>query len=47
MLRSSNSISCLNIHLNAAVTYKLEVAKEFTKALHNLIKMAIEDYLQR
>jgi len=51
MLGSSNSISCANIHLNAAVAEelrqfadKLEKAKDFNKALHDLIKKTIKDH---
>ena len=51
MLGSSNSISCANIHLNAAVAEelkqfadKLEGAKDFNKALHELIKKTIKDH---
>ena len=51
MLGSSNSISCANIHLNAAVAEvlmqfadKLEKAKDFNKTLHELIKKTIKDH---
>ncbi|MBP5579654.1 MAG: glutamine synthetase type III, partial [Ruminococcus sp.] len=51
MLGSSNSISCANIHLNAAVAEelkqfadKLEKAKDFNKALHDLIRKTIKDH---
>ena len=51
MLGSSNSISCANIHLNAAVAEvlkqfadKLEKAKDFKKALHDLIKKTIKEH---
>ncbi len=51
MLGSSNSISCANIHLNAAVAEvlrqfadKLEGAKDFNKALHDLIKKTIKEH---
>ena len=51
MLGSSNSISCANIHLNAAVAEelkqfadKLEGVKDFNKALHELIKKTIKDH---
>ena len=51
MLGSSNSISCANIHLNAAVAEelkqfadKLEGAKDFNKSLHDLIKKTIKDH---
>ncbi|MBP0976632.1 MAG: glutamine synthetase type III, partial [Oscillospiraceae bacterium] len=51
MLGSSNSISCANIHLNAAVAEvlkqfadKLEKAKDFNKSLHDLIKKTIKDH---
>ena len=49
MLGSSNSISCANIHLNAAVAEvlrqfadKLEKAKDFNKSLHDLIRKTIK-----
>ncbi|MCM1528660.1 MAG: glutamine synthetase III [Alistipes sp.] len=51
MLGSSNSISCANIHLNAAVAEvlkqfadELEKAEDFTSALHELIKRTIRDH---
>lgn len=51
MLGSSNSISCANIHLNAAVAEvlkqfadKLEKADDFNAALHELIKRTIKDH---
>ena len=51
MLGSSNSISCANIHLNAAVAEvlrqfadKLEKAKDFNKALHDLIRRTIKEH---
>ena len=51
MLGSSNSIACANIMLNAGVADvlskyadELEGAKDFTSALHNLIKKAIKDH---
>ena len=51
MLGSSNSISCANIHLNAAVAEelrqfaeKLEGAKDFKKELHDLIKKTIKEH---
>ncbi len=51
MLGSSNSISCANIHLNAAVAEvlkqfadKLEKADDFNKALRDLIKKTIKDH---
>ena len=51
MLGSSNSISCANIHLNGAVAEvlkqfadKLEGAKDFNKALHELIKNTIKEH---
>ena len=51
MLGSSNSIACANIMLNAAVAEslkeyadKLEGAKDFEKALHDLIKKTIKDH---
>lgn len=51
MLGSSNSISCANIHLNAAVAEvlkqfadELEKADDFNAALHELIKRTIKDH---
>lgn len=51
MLGSSNSISCANIHLNAAVAEvlkqfadELEKADDFNTALHELIKRTIKDH---
>ena len=51
MLGSSNSISCANIHLNAAVAEslkqfadELEGAEDFNTALHALIKRTIKDH---
>ena len=51
MLGSSNSISCANIHLNAAVAEvlkqfadQLEKAEDFNTALHQLIKNTITDH---
>lgn len=51
MLGSSNSISCANIHLNAAVAEvlkqfadQLENASDFNTALHELIKKTITDH---
>ncbi len=51
MLGSSNSISCANIHLNAAVAEvlkqfadELEKADDFNKALHDLIRRTIKDH---
>ena len=51
MLGSSNSISCANIHLNAAVAEvlkqfadKLEGVKDFNKSLHDLIKKTIKEH---
>ena len=51
MLGSSNSISCANIHLNAAVAEvlkqfadELEDAEDFNTALHELIKRTIKDH---
>ncbi|MBQ9375433.1 MAG: glutamine synthetase type III, partial [Ruminococcus sp.] len=51
MLGSSNSISCANIHLNAAVAEslkqfadELENASDFNTALHELIKRTIKDH---
>ncbi len=51
MLGSSNSISCANIHLNAAVAEvlkqfadELEKAEDFNAALHELIKRTIRDH---
>ena len=51
MLGSSNSISCANIHLNAAVAEslrlfadELEGAEDFNAALHELIKRTIKDH---
>jgi glutamine synthetase len=51
MLGSSNSISCANIHLNAAVAEELkqfadalEGAKDFNKALHELIRKTIKEH---
>ena len=51
MLGSSNSIACANIMLNAAVAEslkqyadKLEKAKDFETALHDLIKQTITDH---
>lgn len=51
MLGSSNSISCANIHLNAAVAEvlkqfadELEKADDFNSALHELIKRTIRDH---
>ena len=51
MLGSSNSISCANIHLNAAVAEvlkqfadELEKASDFNSALHELIKKTIKDH---
>lgn len=51
MLGSSNSISCANIHLNAAVAEvlkqfadELEKADDFNAALHELIKKTIKDH---
>lgn len=51
MLGSSNSISCANIHLNAAVAEvlkqfadELEKADDFNTALHALIKRTIKDH---
>jgi glutamine synthetase len=51
MLGSSNSIACANIMLNAGVADvlskyadELEGAKDFTSALHDLIKKAIKEH---
>ena len=51
MLGSSNSISCANIMLNSAVAESLKVyadrlekAKDFESALHELIKKTIKDH---
>lgn len=51
MLGSSNSISCANIHLNAAVAEvlkqfadELEKASDFNTALHELIRRTIKDH---
>ena len=51
MLGSSNSISCANIHLNAAVAEvlkqfadELEKADDFNSALHELIRRTIKDH---
>ncbi|MDE6785056.1 MAG: glutamine synthetase type III, partial [Ruminococcus sp.] len=51
MLGSSNSISCANIHLNAAVAEvlrqfadELEKADDFNMALHELIKRTIKEH---
>ena len=51
MLGSSNSISCANIHLNAAVAEvlkqfadELEKADDFNTALHELIRRTIKDH---
>ncbi|MBR1555723.1 MAG: glutamine synthetase III [Oscillospiraceae bacterium] len=51
MLGSSNSISCANIHLNAAVAEvlrqfadQLEGAEDFHAALHDLIRTTIHDH---
>ena len=51
MLGSSNSISCANIHLNAAVAEtlkqfadELEAASDFNAALHDLIKRTIKEH---
>lgn len=51
MLGSSNSISCANIHLNAAVAEvlkqfadELEKADDFNTALHELIKRTIKEH---
>ena len=51
MLGSSNSISCANIHLNAAVAETLKVfadelenAADFNAALHELIKKTIKEH---
>ena len=51
MLGSSNSISCANIMLNSAVAEslkiyadRLEKAKDFESALHDLIKKTIKDH---
>lgn len=51
MLGSSNSISCANIHLNAAVAEvlkqfadELDGASDFNGALHELIKKTIKDH---
>ena len=51
MLGSSNSISCANIHLNAAVAEvlrqfadELETAGDFHAALHDLIRRTIHDH---
>ncbi|MDE5936672.1 MAG: glutamine synthetase type III, partial [Ruminococcus sp.] len=51
MLGSSNSISCANIHLNAAVAEvlkqfasELEKAEDFNSALHELIRRTIKDH---
>ncbi|MBR2284421.1 MAG: glutamine synthetase III [Ruminococcus sp.] len=51
MLGSSNSISCANIHLNAAVAEslrqfadELEGAADFNTALHELIRRTIKDH---
>lgn len=51
MLGSSNSISCANIHLNAAVAEvlkqfadELEKADDFNKSLHELIKRTIKEH---
>ena len=51
MLGSSNSISCANIHLNAAVAEvlrqfadELESVSDFNSALHELIKRTIKEH---
>ncbi len=51
MLGSSNSISCANIHLNAAVAEtlkqfadELEKASDFNSALHELIRRTIKEH---
>lgn len=51
MLGSSNSISCANIHLNAAVAEslkqfadELESAADFNTALHDLIRKTVKDH---
>ncbi len=51
MLGSSNSIACANIMLNSAVAEslriyadRLEKAKDFEKALHDMIKKTIKDH---
>ncbi|MBO5163181.1 MAG: glutamine synthetase III [Ruminococcus sp.] len=51
MLGSSNSISCANIHLNAAVAEvlkqfadELEKAEDFNKSLHDLIRRTIKNH---
>lgn len=51
MLGSSNSISCANIHLNAAVAEvlrqfadELEQAEDFNTALHELIRRTIKEH---
>ena len=51
MLGSSNSISCANIHLNAAVAEELkqfadelEKAEDFNSALHDLIRKTIKEH---
>lgn len=51
MLGSSNSISCANIHLNAAVAEvlkqfadELEKADDFNSALHDLIRRTIKEH---
>lgn len=51
MLGSSNSISCANIHLNAAVAEvlkqfadELEKADDFNTALHDLIRRTIKEH---
>lgn len=51
MLGSSNSISCANIMLNSAVAEslkiyadRLEKAKDFESALHDMIKKTIKDH---
>lgn len=50
-LGSSNSISCVNIMLNAAVAESLKIyadrlegAKDFNEELHNMIKKTIKDH---
>ena len=51
MLGSSNSISCANIHLNAAVAEvlrqfsdELEQSEDFNSALHELIRRTIKNH---
>lgn len=51
MLGSSNSISCANIHLNAAVAEvlkqfadELETVEDFNAALHDLIRRTIKEH---